>query len=525
MSDDRHESDVVILGMGIAGSVAALRLADAGLAVSVVTKAADPLESNTRYAQGGIVGDGIDDSAVFLGEDIQSASGQTSFAPAVEAVATEGPRLVREVLVDRLSIDFDREESGELHRTREAAHSRRRIFHARDATGYQIQRKLVEALRAHPKVTLFSDHMGVDLLTRSHHSVRPEAKYYENVCLGAYVLENSTGRVKNFFAPTVILATGGIGQVYLHTTNPKIATGDGLAMAARAGCRIINAEYVQFHPTALYHRDAERFLITEALRGEGARLVRGDGSPFMQDYDPQADLAPRDVVARAIHEELSKTGASCVFLDIARFAPDGLDIRERFPTIYEQCQKHGIDITREAIPVVPAAHYFCGGIQTDLQGRTSLPGLFAVGEVACTGLHGANRLASTSLLEGLVFGNRAAEVITGDRGRGRAELFAEIPAWDDRGLVEEEDLVLVNQDWIGIKYTMWNYAGLVRSAKRLTRARSDLEYLLHRVEKFYRETRLSRQLVELRNGLLTARLITYAALRNPVSSGCHYRKD
>jgi len=518
------QADALVIGTGIAGSVCALELARQGQDVILLSKAADPRECNTRYAQGGIVGVGIDDSAAFLAEDILEASAMSSFPPAARVVAEEGPGMVDRILVERLGINFDRDASGDLSRTREAAHSRRRIYHVRDATGLSIQDRLIEAVRNEPRIELLSRHTAVDLITRSHHSKNPDALYGENHCLGAYVFSEEQGQVRTMLARSTVLATGGVGQIYLHTTNPSVATGDGVAMAARAGCPIINAEYVQFHPTALYHRDADRFLITEAARGEGGRLVREDGTPFMIDYDPAGDLAPRDVVARAIHEELSRSGKSCVFLDLARFVPPDLDIAERFPNIYSACKRFGIDITSEPIPVVPAAHYFCGGVKSDLSGRTSVPGLYAVGEVACTGLHGANRLASTSLLEGLVFGVRAAKVIASEPSDAD-QYFEEIPLWNDGGLVEEQDPVLLNQDWVTVKYTAWNYAGIVRSTKRLTRARSDLNYLASRVEKFYRETRLSRRLIELRNGILTARIITQSAHRNAVSRGCHYRKD
>jgi L-aspartate oxidase len=326
-------------------------------------------------------------------------------------------------------------------------------------------------------------------------------------------------------ARRTVLATGGIGRIYLHTTNPPTATGDGIAMARRAGARVINAEYVQFHPTALFHRDVDRFLISEAVRGEGGRLVDRKGRTFMERYAPEErDLAPRDVVARAIHEEMARTGEPCVFLDIANHAPAGLDVAERFPTIYQTCLRFGIDLTREPIPVVPAAHYFCGGVKVDSWGQTELPGLYAVGEVACTGLHGGNRLASTSLLEGVVFGSRAVREVLRE-GPGEVPAVARtIPPWHDEGLLEEEDPVLVSQDLLTVRTTMWNYAGLVRTEKRLERAHNDLGYLRRRVMDFYRATKLTRQLIELRNAVLTAQIVVQAALSNPTSRGSHFRK-
>jgi L-aspartate oxidase len=523
---DPVESDVLVIGSGIAGCAAALKCAQAGLTVAVVSKTADPRESATRYAQGGIVADGVSDSPEILAADIQRASAHSSNPEAATIVATEGPRLVREVLVEEVGIRFDLDAAGEIDRTQEAAHTRRRIFHAKDATGREIEDKLIAALRRNRNIQVHTGHTAIDVITRSHHSTSPLARYADDRVLGAYAFDEESRRVRTFLAPFVVLATGGVGQIFLHTTNPRVATGDGLAMAARAGCPILNAEFVQFHPTALFHRDADRFLITEAVRGEGGVLVNKRGEPFMRRYDEAADLAPRDVVSRAIHEEMTRSDSTCVFLDIAGHAPGTLDIKARFPTIYSTCKALGIDITREPIPVVPAAHYFCGGVKTDLHGRTTLANLYAVGEVACTGLHGANRLASTSLLEGLVFGVRAAAHIARARApAGLEKLAAEIPPWDDAGLSEEGDPLLISGDWLTVKTTMWNYAGIVRTTKRLERARADLEYLSRRIEAFYRETRLSQGLIELRHGLLTALLVTGAALRNPVSTGCHYRKD
>lgn len=520
------ESDVLVIGSGIAGCATALKCAELGLSVTMLSKAGDPRETNTRYAQGGIVAEGHDDSPEILEQDIQKASAHSSNPKAAHVVATEGPALVRSVLLNQVGCAFDLNADGEIDVTQEAAHSRRRIFHAKDATGREIQFKMTAAVLANERIQVLTGHTAIDIITRSHHSKSPMARYEEDMALGAYAFDSATQRVRTFLSPNVVLATGGLGQVFLHTTNPKIATGDGLAMAARAGVPIVNAEFVQFHPTALFHRDAERFLITEAVRGEGGVLINAAGEAFMSRYDPAADLAPRDIVSRSIHEELARTGASCVFLDIANRAPKGLNIPERFPTVYERCRELGIDISKEPIPVVPAAHYFCGGVKTDLTGRTPFRNLYAVGEVACTGLHGANRLASTSLLEGLVFGQRAAaECKANARDAQFHALAAEIPAWDDAGLSEEADPLLILGDWMSVKTTMWNYAGIVRSRKRLERAMADLEYLGRRIEQFYRQTRLSQGLIELRHGMLTAQVITRAAFRNPESIGCHYRKD
>jgi len=519
-------SDVLVIGSGIAGCATALRCAELGLSVTLLSKASDPRESNTRYAQGGIVADGLDDSPEILKQDIQRASANSSYPEAAHIVANEGPPLVRRVLLDQVGCNFDRDAAGEIDVTQEAAHSRRRIFHAKDATGREIEHKMMDAVLKHERIRVLTGHTAIDIITRSHHSTSAMARYERDMALGAYAFDEATSRVRTFLAPAVVLATGGLGQLFLHTTNPRIATGDGLAMAARAGVPIVNAEFVQFHPTALFHRDAERFLISEAVRGEGGRLVNAAGEAFMARYDPAGDLAPRDIVSRAIHEELTRTGASCVFLDIAHFAPRGLDIAERFPTIFERCRELGLDIAREPIPVVPAAHYFCGGVKVDLHARTPIPNLFAVGEVSCTGLHGANRLASTSLLEGLVFGWRAAAEIAKTRPDGEFRaVCGEVRPWDDTGLSEEGDPLLIIGDWMTLKTTMWNYAGIVRSRKRLERAAADLDYLGRRIEQFYRQTKLSQRLIELRHGIEAAQLVTRAALRNPESIGCHYRKD
>jgi L-aspartate oxidase len=349
--------------------------------------------------------------------------------------------------------------------------------------------------------------------------------------LGAYVFDEVRGSVETYFAESVVLATGGLGQIFLHTTNPAGATGDGIAMAARAGIAIRDLEYVQFHPTAYFSPGGERFLISEAVRGEGAWLLNAKGERFMKRYVGEAqELAPRDEVARAIHEELSATGAPCVYLDIANHNPGKVEIPVRFPKIHAYLKERGIDMAKDPIPVVPAAHYSCGGVLVDLEGRVrQIEALYAVGEVSCTGLHGANRLASTSLLEGLVWGWRAGEAAA--TGRDQASLRElpaireRIPAWDAAGLADEADPLLVRQDWINLRHIMWNYAGIVRTAKRLRRAVDDLSYLAHRIESFYRTTRLTRGLIELRNGVVTARTVAQAALMNRRSFGCHYRKD
>lgn len=509
-----------MLGGGAAGASAALACADRGLEVLLIAKDEQLTGSNTAHAQGGIIGPAPDDTPQSLIADILAAGDGLGNPEAVALLAHAGPPLVQSLLIDRLGVAFSRTPTGELDLTQEAAHSTRRILHSDDSTGAAIAAGLIKAVRQHPRIKVAAG-TAVDLITIPHHSTDPLDVYRDNECLGAYLLE-SGGGVRRLLAPVTILATGGLGQVFLHTTNPAGATGDGLAMAARAQAAIINAEYVQFHPTAFYHRDADRFLISESVRGEGARLRTRAGRFFMQDYHPLADLAPRDVVARAIHQEMLKQGDDFVLLDLSGLE---VDPKERFPLIYETCLRFGVDITREPIPVVPAAHYFCGGVKVDLDGRSSIKRLYAVGEVSCTGVHGANRLASTSLLEALLWGQRAGV----DAATRLAELgtppFGHVAPWQSARTAKEIDPALVIQDWVTIKSTMWNYAGMVRSSRRLDRAQADLSYLEHRVEQFYRENRLSPELVGLRNAIQVATIITTAARRNRVSRGCHYRID
>jgi len=532
---DQVMADVLIIGSGIAGAVAALRLAeDPAIQITVVTSTHDPHESSTFYAQGGIIARGPNDSTELLVQDILRAGAGVNNPVAVRILAEEGPRLLREILLERLGVAFSETVGEELEYIREAAHSTERILHAADATGRAIEERLIEALHGFPNVTLLSEHTAVDLLTPAHHSRNPLAIYNPVSCVGAYIFDQRRGQVITCLARKTILASGGLGQIYLHTTNPEQARGDGLAMAHRAGARLIQAEYVQFHPTAFYpphpplagggRGGAPRFLISEAVRGEGARLVDEEGRPFMQKYDPEwKDLAPRDVVARSIHQEMLDTKAPCVYLDLCSYlAAD--DIRRRFPNIHAQCLVYGIDITRDLIPVVPAAHYHCGGVWVDEWGRTSLRHLYAAGEVSCTGVHGANRLGSASLLEGLVWGSRAAQDIRRTLDEPLEVDQADIPLWVDTGL-HPPDPALIRQDVDTIKRIMWNYVGLVRSARRLERAIDDLSHLQVEIDKFYRATRLTDGLIGLRNSVLAALIVARAAWENKVSRGCHYRED
>jgi L-aspartate oxidase len=524
--DGVRTCDVLIIGCGIAGATAALRLAeDPNLHITLMTKAASPLESNTYYAQGGIIYQGEEDSPEQLAEDLLRAGDYMNNREAVNILATEGPRLVREVLVERYQVPFTLDGNNQLERTREAAHSTSRILHVSDATGMAIQQKLVEALAASPNIEILTDHSAVDLLTPAHHSTDRLAIYEPISCVGAYVLEHATGRVERILARATMLASGGLGQIFMHTTNPVGATGDGLAMAYRAGARILNAEYVQFHPTTFYHLGQAHFLITEALRGEGARLLNSDGQPFMQNYAPEwRDLAPRDVVARSIHQEMLRTDAPHVYLDIASQMPAD-KIIERFPNIYQNCLKYDVDATKEPIPVVPAAHYFCGGVWVDAWGRTNLERLYAAGEVTCSGVHGANRLGSASLLEGLVWGRRAAEDMVRQLQRLPDIASDSIPPWGEEGVTEAADPALVKHDMATIKHTMWYYVGLVRTRRRLQRALRDLGNLQQDIDAFYRMTRLDPEMLSLRNAALAAIIVARAAWENRESHGCHYREN
>ena len=522
--EDRLTVDILIIGCGIGGAVAALRATeDRQVSVCVLSHAAEPQECNTLYAQGGIIHRGPEDSPELLTQDLLRAGDGLNYPPAVDLLAREGPPLLQELLIDRLQVPFARTPDGRLEHIREAAHSTGRILHVGDSTGRAVEERLVAALQERPNLLLLSRHTAVDLLTPAHHSRNRLAVYEPLSCVGAYVFDQQRSRVVTILARKVILASGGLGRIFLHTTNPPGARGDGLAMAYRAGARIINAEYVQFHPTAFYWRGNAEFLVSEALRGAGARLLNAQGEPFMARYAPEwKDLAPRDVVARSIHEELLTTGARCVYLDLKSYL--GRDeILRRFPTIYEQCLRYGVDITQDVIPVVPAAHYFCGGVWVDLWGRTTIGNLYAVGEVSCTGVHGANRLGSASLLEGLLWGWRAGGDALATLAATAPPDPAEIPPWYDEGLVESADPALIRQDIGTIQHIMWNYVGLVRTTPRLERALRDLQDLRHDIDRFYASTRLTDSLIGLRNSVQAALVVTQAAWSNKESSGCHYR--
>jgi L-aspartate oxidase len=519
------ETDVLVIGCGIAGAVAALRLArDRQRQVLVITRAASPEESNTRYAQGGIAARGSADSSGLLARNILAAGAGLSLPAAVHILAEDGPELVQRLLVEEAGVPFDRDPDGRLQYTLEGGHSVPRILHVGDATGCAIEQALIARLQAMPNVTLHVASTAVDLITSSHHARDPLAVYRPTTCHGAYVLDREEGKIHRILAGATLLATGGLGRIYRYTTNPEGARGDGVAMAERAGARVVNAEYVQFHPTTLAVPGADNFLISEAVRGEGGRLFTPDGRRFMESYAPRwNDLAPRDVVARAIHHEMITHGYPHVLLDLAgHMAADR--IRERFPTIYAACRQAGVDITAGPIPVVPAAHYFCGGVLVDGWGRTSIDGLYAVGEVSCTGVHGANRLASTSLLEGLVWGERAGRDIAA-RDDLRRVAPPKVPAWETAGDDALADPALIFRDRRTVQHIMWLYVGLARNTHRLARALRELNHLWEEIDGFYRATRLSDDLIGLRNMAQAAWVVTRAAWHNCQSRGTHYRED
>jgi L-aspartate oxidase len=519
-------TDILIIGSGIAGASAALKLAkDPARRIILITREPDPGESNSRWAQGGIIHRGPDDSAELLVKDILEAGAGASLPEAARILAEEGPDRLENLLLSEAGIGFDRETGGDLAFGQEAAHSRRRILHVGDGTGRSIMEGLVADIARQPNIELLTNATAVDLITYPHHSRDPLDTYKPVTCYGAYVFDRNGRAIHRTLARATVLATGGLGRIYRNTTNPVGARGDGLAMAHRAGANIINAEYIQFHPTALAVPGAEGFLISEAVRGEGGTLLTPTGQPFMHKYDPRwKDLAPRDVVARAIHHEMESQGYSHVLLDIGSHM-EADKLRTRFPNIYAECLRVGIDMTRESIPVVPAAHYSCGGVAVNTWGETNIRNLYAVGEVACTGLHGANRLASTSLLEGLVYGERAAEHIEGWVDGAFLPRPDDIPPWDESNLTHESDPALIQGDMQTIQSVMWHYVGLIRSGDRISRAIRELRHLQNEIETFYRKTKLSDGLIGLRNAVEAALIIAKAARHNRQSRGCHYRTD
>jgi L-aspartate oxidase len=506
--------DVLIIGSGLAGMSAALRLAERHK-VALVTKH-ELLDGASSWAQGGIAAvldgaDSLDDHV----RDTHVAGAGLCHDDAVRFVVERGRASVEWLVAQGVPFTRDGHNHDELHLTREGGHSHRRIVHAADATGSAVQNTLVGRIKSHPNIEVLEWHIAVDLITSRKLGDRRSA----NRVWGAYVLDRKGGHVRTVAAKFTILAAGGTGKVYLYTTNPDTSTGDGVAMGWRAGAAVANMEFIQFHPTCLFHPHAKSFLISEAVRGEGGLLKLPDGERFMPRHDPRGELAPRDIVARAIDFEIKKLGIDCVYLDITHKGPEF--IREHFPTIHQRCLDFGIDITAQAIPVVPAAHYTCGGLTTDLRGRTQVGALYALGEVACTGLHGANRLASNSLLECLVFSEAAAADIASLSSPEPPAL----PAWDESRVTDADEEVVIAHNWDELRRTMWNYVGIVRTNKRLDRARHRIELLQQEIEEFYGRFRVSNDLIELRNLVLTAELIVRSARARRESRGLHYSRD
>ena len=516
------EKDFLVIGSGIAGLTFALKASQFG-SVAIVSK--DELaESATLYAQGGIASVMTDDDSFELHADDTIESGRgLCREDVVRIICREGPSHVRELI--NLGVKFTRIRGEDYHLSREGGHSRDRILHANDLTGQEIERAMIEAINSKKNITVFPHHMLIDFITRGRLDSKVEPGSTKDEALGAYILDVNTKQVKTFLSKITLLASGGAGKVYLYTSNPDTATGDGIAAAYRAGTKIANMEFIQFHPTCLYHPQAKSFLISETVRGEGGILRLKNGRTFMENYHPLGCLAPRDIVARAIDHEMKKSGDDCVYLDITHIK--GYRIRERFPNIYRTCSQFGIDMVNKPIPVVPAAHYTCGGVLVDLNGQTNIRHLFASGEVCYSGLHGANRLASNSLLEGLVLSNRAVAkaALLLKSGSFNNTTLHDIPSWDCGNAVDSDESVVVSHNWDEIRRIMWNYVGIVRSDKRLRRAERRIQLLLGEIKEYYWNFTITKNTLELRNIALTAHLIIMSALQRKESRGLHFTLD
>jgi L-aspartate oxidase len=512
-----QQFDVLIIGSGLAGLSLALRTA-ADKKICLVSKRKIN-DTASNWAQGGIAAVLNDDDSIEAHiQDTLIAGAGLCDSAVTKKVVEHGKETVEWLIKQGVSFTREQDNSG-YHLTREGGHSHRRVIHSADATGHAVQTTLAEKVRQHPNITLLENHIAVDLITTRKVKDTDAQLFNSNACLGAYVLDNNTGKVITIGAQNTVLATGGAGKVYLYTTNPDISTGDGIAMAWRAGCRVANMEFIQFHPTCLFHPHAKSFLISEIVRGEGGLLKLPDGTRFMPEHDPREELAPRDVVARAIDFEMKKRGLDCVYLDISHKSL--AFIQEHFPNIYRRCLELGIDISKTPIPVVPAAHYTCGGVMTDDKGRTDINNLYAIGETACTGLHGANRLASNSLLECLVFGQAAADDILSQPAKPTPTL----PYWDESRVTDADEEVLITHTWDELRRFMWNYVGIVRTDKRLSRALHRIHMLRDEVHEFYSNFKISNDLIELRNLLQVAELIVRSAIERKESRGLHYSKD
>ena len=518
------KTDFLVIGSGIAGLTFALKVAEFGN-VALITKKGIK-ESNTAKAQGGIasVFGEIDSFDLHIKDTLSAGDGLCN-KKVVEIVVKSGPDRIRELIDLGVKFNIEKDDTNKnkpnLELGREGGHSQKRIVHAQDMTGKEIENVLVAHVKNHDKITLYEDHIAIDLITfstRMRSGLITTA--HDTLCCGAYVFDRKTRQVKTFSSAITLLATGGAGKVYLYTSNPDIATGDGIAMGYRAGASVADLEFVQFHPTCLYHPDAKNFLISEAIRGEGGVLIHKNNTRFMEKYDPMKELACRDVVARAIDNELKITGNDSVFLDISHKKSDF--VKERFPNIYKQCLSFGIDITQEPIPVVPAAHYMCGGLVTDIMGRTNVSRLYAVGETACTGLHGANRLASNSLIEALVYADAAAKQAVKDIEAPNLQTTPEPPVWDDTGTTDSDEGIMVSHNWDEIRRFMWNYVGIVRSNKRLERARRRIENIEKEIFEYYWNFKIAGDLIELRNIATVANLIIKCAMHRKESRGLHY---
>jgi L-aspartate oxidase len=507
-------------------------LADAGVSVTLISAGSSGKEANSWLAQGGIIYKAEQGDPALLEQDLLTAGHRHNNIDAVRYLAEQGSRVVEELLIRRLNIPFTQHAENpkvelEWELTREGGHSAPRILYCADHTGRSIMDSLMAAVEQSPNIAILRGMTAIDLLTAHHHTLGMEYRYQlENACCGAYVFNETTRRVETMLADYTVLATGGVGQLFLHTTNSTGAVGSAISMASRAFARLENLEFMQFHPTAFYHQNAPRFLITEAIRGEGAILVDAEGKRFMPRYDQRAELAPRDVVSQSIVAEMLKSGAQCVYLDVRDVQHD---LVRRFPTVFESCAKYNIDIRKDLIPVVPAAHYFCGGVLTDLAGRTSLSRLYSVGECSCTGLHGANRLASASLLEGLLWGYSAAKDIFNGLAEGKTlteRLRDNIAPWHSTVASEQnDDPALIAQDWANIRNTMWNYVGIMRTQARLSRAFEEMRDLSRHVHDFYKQTPISKPLIDLFHGCQAAYMIIQSCKRNTRSLGCHRLMD